>query len=427
MSKHLEEKSKEYRIKRKKITILFTDIVGSTKLWEKQGDVKGRMLVDWHNRVLFPVVKKYNGKVVKTIGDAIMASFKSPKKAMLCAIAMQQVLEQERAKRQGFQIHVRIGIHTGEAVVEHNDVFGDSVNIAARVQSEAKGDEIVISESTVKSIKKKDFKIGKQGSFKAKGKSEAIGISKLNWKTYKDLSAGINQKHLLPASSRQQKELMLYFFTCLVWLYFVYVGFVRYILSDSEHFALMLLNPTRAVMASPKVFSMIGVVMLIGVIWFLKKPFVTHFIMRFLKGGFYASVLSTLLWTSAPYVKGGVNDFVKEKFYTSKYLFTEILEGDTPVFRKLNTRSKVLMRLNKGDLLLLADYRGKKYLEWNKVLVGPKQYGWVLRKRPAILGMKETRVSISNRFYLRGRDFIAFLGAIAGFFWGMWRFKFRPV
>ena len=63
---------------RKIVTILFTDIEGSTLYWERHGDIKGRLMVDRHNRMLFPVVKRFHGKVIKTIGDAIMASFKNP-------------------------------------------------------------------------------------------------------------------------------------------------------------------------------------------------------------------------------------------------------------------------------------------------------------------------------------------------------------
>ncbi len=427
MTKHLDQKSKEFRIRRKSVTILFTDIVGSTKIWEKEGDIKARLLVDWHNRVLFPVVRKYHGKVVKTIGDAIMASFKNPNKAVLCAIAMQQVLEKERAKRQGFQIHIRIGLHRGEAVIEHNDVFGDAVNVAARIQSEAVGDEILISENTHKSLKAKWFRIGKKGRFKAKGKSETIGVSRVSWKTHKDLSQQISHTHLLPASPRQQKELLLYLLVSLGWLYLVYIHFIRYLLSDSENFALFLLNPKRTLQEYPLLSIGLGVCFVGGIWWFLRKAFVPRLFMRWLKGAFYGSILSSLFWLALPYTTGSIRDFGEKKLYSSHYLFTEIAEKEVAIFSKPDTRSQVLMRLDQGDLLLLADYRGKKYLQWNKVLIGPKRYGWVLRKRPAILGMKESRVSRSNRFYIRGRDFVALLAAVLGFFWGMWRFKFRPV
>ncbi|NIT40519.1 MAG: hypothetical protein GTN46_03035, partial [Gammaproteobacteria bacterium] len=86
--------------------------------------------------------KRYRGRIVKHIGDSIMASFKSPKTALRAAIGIQQILEKRRNEDPAFQLRVRIGVHTGEALVEDSDIFGDAVNLAARVQNLAKGNEI---------------------------------------------------------------------------------------------------------------------------------------------------------------------------------------------------------------------------------------------------------------------------------------------
>jgi class 3 adenylate cyclase len=67
---------------RRPVTILFTDIEDSTRYWDTYGDVKGRLMVDQHNRLTFPVVKRFGGRIIKTIGDAIMASFKDPEDAV---------------------------------------------------------------------------------------------------------------------------------------------------------------------------------------------------------------------------------------------------------------------------------------------------------------------------------------------------------
>jgi len=77
---------------RKLVTILFSDIEHSTRHWERRGDVDARMLLDRHNRLLFPVIRKFRGKIIKTLGDAIMASFTDPHMALRAGIAIQQRL-----------------------------------------------------------------------------------------------------------------------------------------------------------------------------------------------------------------------------------------------------------------------------------------------------------------------------------------------
>jgi adenylate cyclase len=133
---------------KKIITILFTDIEDSTAFWEEKGDVQGRLIMDQHNRMLFPVIDRFNGKVIKTIGDAVMASFKVPSDAVKAAIAIQQYLRLERKKKQQFNLKVRIGIHTGEAIVEQNDIYGDVVNVASRVEEVGKAGQILLTQDT---------------------------------------------------------------------------------------------------------------------------------------------------------------------------------------------------------------------------------------------------------------------------------------
>jgi len=175
MSESHEQKSSQSTIdhiksSQKEITLLFTDIEGSTEIWDKSGDVQGRLLIDRHNRLLFPVIKQFNGVLIKTIGDAIMASFKKPKNALKAAIAMQQMLAREREQDPDFRLQVRMGIHTGGAVVEKKDVFGDVVNVAARVEGEAKGGEILLSSDVWEHVKNQGFKLSQQESFTPRGK-----------------------------------------------------------------------------------------------------------------------------------------------------------------------------------------------------------------------------------------------------------------
>ena len=170
--------SRQIRRSRKPVTILFTDVEDSTAYWDEYGDLDGRLMIDLHNRLISPVIKRYRGKIVKHIGDSIMASFKLPRNALNASIAIQQILDKRRNEDAAFRLKVRIGIHAGKALVEGDDIFGDAVNLASRVQSLAKGNEIYVSSSTASLFKNEDFALTKVGNFLLKGKQTEIAIYK---------------------------------------------------------------------------------------------------------------------------------------------------------------------------------------------------------------------------------------------------------
>ncbi len=110
-------------------TILFTDICGYTHYMETMGDLKGRSMVQRHNDILFPIIQGRGGVVIKTIGDAVMARFADPAEAVHAAMDIQKALADHNAEADASdRIHVKIGVHTGKALVEETDVFGDAVN-----------------------------------------------------------------------------------------------------------------------------------------------------------------------------------------------------------------------------------------------------------------------------------------------------------
>ncbi len=165
----------------KKITIMFTDIKDSTVYFEKHGDMSGRMMVEKHNTLLFPIVSKYGGVVIKTIGDAIMAKYDFAVNGVKAAIEMQRTLK-EYNKTARDKIRIRIGLHTGKAIVEENDVFGDSVNLAARIEAGTKAEFITISKNTLEEISAyKNIKVIPLGVVKYKGKEEEIETYSVLW------------------------------------------------------------------------------------------------------------------------------------------------------------------------------------------------------------------------------------------------------
>jgi class 3 adenylate cyclase len=127
-------------------TIMFTDMVGSTQMTVRLGDRMATELVRAHDSIVRRCLGESGGREVKHTGDGIMASFASAERAVDCASAIQQ----------GFQrynhgnpepIHVRIGLDCGEPVEDSNDLFGSTVQLAARLCAAASGDQILVSEN----------------------------------------------------------------------------------------------------------------------------------------------------------------------------------------------------------------------------------------------------------------------------------------
>jgi serine/threonine protein kinase len=165
------------------ILILFSDIIDSTQYFEQRGDIEGRAMVSRHHRQMFPVIKKYKGAVIKTMGDAIMASFEDVSAGCSCACEMQQILMQaNQSLPPEDRIMIRIALHYGKAVIEKDDVFGDAVNVASRVEKYTDGDQIMISQAVADVIQgNPDFTVRNVGSVAMKGKSEKMALYRLLW------------------------------------------------------------------------------------------------------------------------------------------------------------------------------------------------------------------------------------------------------
>src|SRR5215210_2688494 len=137
--------------------IMFTDIVDSTGMTARLGDARMVEMVRAHDAIVRRSLKDKCGREVKHTGDGIMASFEETKAAVDCARAIQQALDAfNLASRE--QLHVRIGLDTGEPVADSNDLFGTTVQTAARICQSAEPDTIAISEN-VRSLLAESFEL----------------------------------------------------------------------------------------------------------------------------------------------------------------------------------------------------------------------------------------------------------------------------
>ena len=140
---------------RKLAAIMFTDIVGYSALSNKNEALALDLLKE-HNKLLRPVIHEYNGREIKTIGDAFLVKFASALEAVTCAVEMQRRMADRNDKEADARvIKIRIGIHLGDIVHQDNDVFGDGVNIASRIEPLAAPGGICFSRQVYDQVHKK--------------------------------------------------------------------------------------------------------------------------------------------------------------------------------------------------------------------------------------------------------------------------------
>jgi class 3 adenylate cyclase len=167
-------------------TILFTDIVGSTRFYSDRGDPAAFMEVKRHFTEMYEVVRQYHGAVVKTIGDACMASFSSPVDALR---ASRDIHARFHEHRRDSPIRVRISLNTGPCIAvrlnSNIDYFGTTVNLAAKLQATCEGGEISMSDATYRSPHVATF-LAEEGadleelSFEAKALGQTIAVQRWN-------------------------------------------------------------------------------------------------------------------------------------------------------------------------------------------------------------------------------------------------------
>ncbi len=152
----VQKLSESLNLNVKNLTIMFTDLKGSTAMYDEAGDMFAYKLIREHFRLLSESVRDHSGAIVKTMGDAVMATFVSPLNGLLCALDMIHKIDKLNREwdRHGYKIGLKVGLNNGPALTvvndERLDYFGQSINIAARIQGLAGASEIYLSDSVYK-------------------------------------------------------------------------------------------------------------------------------------------------------------------------------------------------------------------------------------------------------------------------------------
>jgi class 3 adenylate cyclase len=167
----------QFAMQTSNLAIVFTDIKGFTERTGRQSYEENQRMLHLHEALLVPVFRAFEGRLVKTIGDAFMVVFHSPTKAVLSGIAIQDRLwDYNRSVPPTEQIHVRVAVNLGEVREEKGDVFGEPVNITARVEGIAEAGEVLFTEAVYLAMNKAEVPAEDRGVHELKGIAHPVRV-----------------------------------------------------------------------------------------------------------------------------------------------------------------------------------------------------------------------------------------------------------
>lgn len=159
------------------LTVMFTDIKGFTERTSGHSREELSELLKAHDEILKPHFERFSGRVVKTLGDAFLVTFESPTNAVLCGLAIQDQLHKFNAELDAERrIEVRVAVSSGEVLLKENDIFGEAVNIAARLEGVTEAGEIYFTDSVYLAMNKQEVPTSEVGMRRFKGIPEPVKI-----------------------------------------------------------------------------------------------------------------------------------------------------------------------------------------------------------------------------------------------------------
>lgn len=157
-------------------TVFFTDIVGSTNMTQRLGDDKAMEVVELHDGFVRDALKATGGREVKHTGDGIMAAFTSAASAIRCSMNVQNALGRHNREQPELSFQVRIGLAAGEPVERHNDLFGSTVQLAARLCAQADPEQILVSNTVAELCLGKGLAFKDLGAVSLKGFDQPVRV-----------------------------------------------------------------------------------------------------------------------------------------------------------------------------------------------------------------------------------------------------------
>ena len=188
ISRHMDGALEEWNKPKQKeeqprvITVLFTDIAGSTAMTQALGDAGAQEVVRAHNRVVREALTQFRGREVKHTGDGIMASFEQASDSVEAAIMMQRGANAHTQSNPNLPLYLKIGINAGEPIQEDNDLFGSTVQMSARVVDKAQKNEIFVTDVVKGICAGKSYRFVNRGGFEMKGFDGPVTLWEVDWR-----------------------------------------------------------------------------------------------------------------------------------------------------------------------------------------------------------------------------------------------------
>ncbi|HSC46512.1 MAG TPA: nickel-binding protein [Gammaproteobacteria bacterium] len=157
-------------------TVFFTDIVGSTNMTQRLGDERSMEVLEVHDMIVRDALKATGGREVKHTGDGIMAAFLSAASAIRCSMDVQNQLGRHNRENPHLPLQVRIGLAAGEPVERHNDLFGSTVQLAARLCAQAEPEQILVSNAVAELCLGKGLSFRDLGTVSLKGFDQPVHV-----------------------------------------------------------------------------------------------------------------------------------------------------------------------------------------------------------------------------------------------------------
>ena len=181
-----------------RLTILFADMVGSTRFYDRFGIERGHAIVNDCLAALKQITQNFRGRTIKTIGDQLMAVFEDADMAWFAASEMQWKMA-DLPPIEDTRVAIRIGFHYGEAMERTGDVFGDSVNVAARIAELAKGEQIITSAQTLAAISA-ELAAGARHLWpiQVRGRAEPVDLFEIMWDANNDATITMSAQFMPP-------------------------------------------------------------------------------------------------------------------------------------------------------------------------------------------------------------------------------------
>ncbi|MCP4980139.1 MAG: adenylate/guanylate cyclase domain-containing protein [Gammaproteobacteria bacterium] len=169
--------------------VMFADVAGSTAIYENMGDDLARERISKALNALISISRRHNGKLVKTIGDEILVYFTDVDMAVYAAKAIQEAMEDDRSP-ETIGVSIRIGMQYGSTILENDDIFGDTVNVAARVSSMAKARQILCTQEIAFMVKSADLSNNMRpyDRLRVKGKNDQLDVYLFGWEQEGDIT-----------------------------------------------------------------------------------------------------------------------------------------------------------------------------------------------------------------------------------------------